>query len=48
MTGWRLRKEGKLKPINRYGRIYVPAAGSAEFFQDDRSKPRQTPRRSAR
>jgi hypothetical protein len=41
MTGWRLRKESRLKTITRYGRIYVTAAGNAEFFQDDGSKPRR-------
>lgn len=48
MTGWRVRKEGKLKSITRYGRIYVTAAGNAELFQDDGSKPRSAPRRLAR
>jgi len=47
MTGWRLRKEGKLTTITRYVRIYVTAAGMKEFFKDDGSKPRSAPQRRA-
>ena len=39
-TAWRLRKEGKLPFIVRYGSVYVTAETIKNFFTNDGSKPR--------
>ncbi len=59
-TAWRWRKEGALRTVNIYGRVYVPAKEVAEFnrraaageFQKDirpnQSKPAVKPSRQRR
>jgi hypothetical protein len=39
-TGWRLRKQGKLPVIIRYGTPFLTAEAIRNFFVDDGSRPR--------
>lgn len=43
-TAWRLRKEGKLAVVVRYGQVYVTAGAIRSFFENNGAKGNSSPR----